>query len=602
MRFFSTLIASTLGTLIALGVIFMLFFFIIFAVAATTDQAPRVRPGSVLLIELGGSIPEIVSDDPLAVAFSGEAAYDLLDFTSAIKKATVDERIDAIWLRLSPMGGSWASVQEIRAALEAFKASGKPIIASSDDQYVNELTYYVGSVADELYASAAAPFEFNGFYIAAEFYKNLLDKIEVAPQVTRAGTYKSAVEPFLRTSLSDENREQLSTLLADQQEVFLAAVAQSREMTPEDVGRLIEGEAILTATDAYNAGLLDALLFRDEVESTLKARLAYDEDDELRLQNIRSYVRVPDTEAGLPRPASDEIAIVYAVGTIMSGESGYNMNPLFGGETVGADTFNEAIRTAHQSENVKAIVIRVNSPGGSVAASDAMWREISRAAADKPVIISMGDVAASGGFWIATAGHMIVADPLTITGSIGVFGMAFDVSGLYENKLGITFDVVRTGPYADMYSGVRGLSPDELRLLDKSTEEIYQNFLQLVAASRNMTVEAVDAVAQGRVWTGKQALAIGLVDELGDLDRALEIAAEKAGLDSTGYRPRVLPLPKTMLEQMAETLNTRVAGAWLNHSTSPAERTFLQHLEVLQGILRLQGTVQARLPFEFVIR
>ncbi|MEZ4699566.1 MAG: signal peptide peptidase SppA [Rhodothermales bacterium] len=602
MRFFSTLIASTLGSLIALGVIVMFFFLLVFALAASTDQSPRVRPGSVLVIELGGSIPEVVSEDPIAVALSGEHAYDLLDFKSAVKKAGVDERIDAIWLKLSPMSASWATLEEVRTSLNEFKKAGKPIIASSDDQYVNEVTYYVGSVADELYASAAAPFEFNGFYIVAEFYKNLLDKLEIAPQVTRAGTYKSAVEPFLRTNLSDENREQLTQLLTDQQDVFVAAVAESRSMEPEEVVRLIEGESILTATDAYNAGLLDDLLFRDEVETVIKNRLSYDADDDLRLIGLHAYARVPATEAGLPRPSTEEIAIVYAVGTIMTGESGYSANPLFGGETVGSDTFVEAMRAAHESDNVKAIVVRVNSPGGSVAASDAMWREISRAAAIKPVVISMGDLAASGGFWIATAGHHIVADPLTITGSIGVFGMAFDMGGLYEDKLGISFDVVRTGPYADMYSGVRSLSPDEMRLLDKSTEETYQNFLELVAASRNMTVEEVDKVAQGRVWTGKQALAVGLVDELGGLEVAIQRAAERAGIEGDTYRTRVLPLPKTMLEQMTESLNGRIASAWLNRNTTAAERALMQHLDVIHTLMQFQGTVQARLPFRLVVQ
>jgi protease-4 len=519
-----------------------------------------------------------------------------------MEKAAADVRIDGIWLKLAPMDVSWATLQEVRKALETFKESGKPIFASSDDRYVNEGAYFVGSVADELYASAAAPFEFNGFYVAAEFYKNLLDKIEIVPQITRAGTYKSAVEPFLRTSLSPENREQLAALLADQQEVFVAAVASGRALEPDDIARLMEGEAILTAADAYNAGLLDGLLFRDQVEAAIKTRLEYETDDDLRLLDLRSYVRVPATEAGLPRPANDEIAVVYAVGTIVTGESGYSANPLFGGETVGSETFVDAIRTASESDDVKAIVVRINSPGGSVSASDAMWREITRAGETKPIIVSMGDVAASGGFWIATAGHRIVADPLTITGSIGVFGMAFDVSGLFENKLGVTFDIVRTGPYADMYSGVRSLSPDEMRLLDKSTEEIYQNFLQLVAASRNMTVEDVDKVAQGRVWTGKQAQAVGLVDELGDLDRAIAIAAERAGLEIGTFRTRILPVPKTMLEQITESLNTHLRTAWAYVSTSTAERAFLNHLEVLQGMLRFQGTVQARLPFDLTIR
>ena len=601
MRFLSTFIASTLGSLVALGIIVFMMFFFMFAIAASSEQTPRVRTGSVLVVPMGGSIPEIVSDDPFTQSFGGGASYDLLDLKEAFYKAAVDPRIDGIWLQMSPLYTGWGSLEELREALLEFKASGKFIIASSDDRPIGEGSLFLASVADSIYASAQAPFEFNGFYIAAEFYKTLLDKLDIEAQPVRAGQYKSAIEPYLRTNLSPENREQLSGLLEDRYDVFVKAVAEGRGLPAEDVRMAMESELILTATDAYREGLLTNLYFHDQVTSVVRELMGLAEEDDLRQVSIGSYVNVPASEAGLERGSDGDIAVVYAVGMIMSGESGYNVNPLFGGDVVGSETFSEAMRDAADSDRIKAIVVRINSPGGSAAASDAMWREISKAAEIKPVIISMGNVAASGGYWIATAGHKIVANPLTITGSIGVYSMMLDTSGFFENKLGITYDVLRTGPYADMYSGTRGLSPEEIRLLEKSTDETYETFLELVAGSRGMTPEAVDVLAQGRVWTGMDALNVGLVDELGSLTDAIKIAAEEAYLNEGSYGIRLLPQPKTVLEQLEEALESRAKQTWMNLTLSPTEQLFLQEKAKINEILEMNGTIQALWPMRITI-
>ena len=601
MRFLSTFIASTLGSLVALGIIVFMMFFFMFAIAATSEQAPRVRSGSVLVVPLGGTIPELVSDDPFTQSFGGGEAYDLLDLKEAFYKAAVDPRIEGIWLQMKPMSTGWGTLEELREALLEFKESGKFIIASSDDRYIGEGAFFLASAADSIYASAQAPIEFNGFYMAAEFYKTLLDNLDIEAQPVRAGAYKSAVEPYLRTSLSPENYEQLKGLLDDRYDVFINAIASGRGLQAEDVRMAMENELILTATDAYREGLLTNLYFHDQVTDVVRELMSLEEGDDLRQVSIRSYVNVPASEAGLPRGNEGDIAVVYAVGTIMSGKSGYSMNPLLGGDIVGSETFADAMRDAAESDRVKAVVVRINSPGGSAAASDAMWREISKTSDIKPVIISMGNVAASGGYWIATAGDKIVANNLTITGSIGVYSMMLDTSGFFENKIGINYDVIRTGPYADMYSGTRGLSPEEIRLLEKSTDETYETFLQLVAESRGMTPEAVNKLAQGRVWTGIDAMNVGLVDELGTLTDAIEIAAEEAVLNEGSYGIRLLPRPKTMLEQLEEAIEARAQRAWLSLSLSPTEQLFLEEKNKINEILELNGTIQALWPMRLTI-
>ncbi len=591
-----------MGALLAFGIVIFVLFLFMFAIAASSEQAPRVRTGSILVLPVGGAIPEVVSDDPLTQSFRTKSSYDLYDIKRALQKAAVDPRIDGIWLQVRPMETGWGSLQEIRNSLLTFKDSGKFIVASSEDRPVGEGALFLASVADEVYAAAQAPFEFNGFYIAVEYYKNLLDKLDVQAQPIRAGDYKSAVEPFIRTNLSPENREQLQALIDDRYEIFIDAIAEGRDLSTERVRAILDGELIFTATDAYREGLVDDLLFRDEVEAAIKNRLGLAESEELREVSIRSYINVPDSEAGLETGRDAEIAVVYAVGTIMTGESGYSVNPLFGGDVVGSKTFNEAVREAAESDRVKAVVVRIDSPGGLASASDAMWREITLAAEEKPVIISMGNVAASGGFWIATAGDMIVADPLTITGSIGVFSLVLDTSGLFENKIGVNFDVVRTGPFADMYSGTRGLSPEEVRLIEQATDETYKNFLQLVAESRGMTPEQVDELARGRVWTGLDAKEVGLVDRLGDLQDAIDIAAEQASLDEGTYRIRALPRPKTVLEQLEETLATRAEQAWMRLTLSPEELIYMREKERLGSLLDMHGKVQAWWPYRLVVR
>ncbi len=595
MRFFSTLIASILGTLIALFLVLFIGFLFIMALAASSSTTPVVRSGSVLIVDLSGPLPEQVSDDPFEKALAGEAPFDLYDLKRALEKAAADDRIEAVWLQPRGLTAPWATLQEVREALLAFKESGKPLFASSGEYFMAEDDYFLASVADSVFAEPEAFFEFNGFYLEVMFFRDLLDRLDVEPQIVRAGKFKSAVEPFSRDDLSPENRAQLDALLASHNGVFLRAVAESRGWPAAKVQRQMADRALLTAAEAHEAGLIDGLRFDDEVEALFKARLGLEADDDLRTIHVKSYARVPASEAGLETGNEGEIAVVYAVGTILPGKSS-------GADVLGSETFGEAMQEARENDRVKAVVLRINSPGGSASASDAMWHQIKQTAEAKPVVVSMGDVAASGGYWIATAGETIVADAATITGSIGVFGLLFDVGDFLSGKLGITTDGVRTGPYADMFSGLRPLSDDERALLQRSIDATYRRFLEKVAASRGLDVAQVDSVGQGRIWTGEQALEIGLVDALGDLDDAIALAAERAGLEAGTYRTRLLPRPRTFLDQLNEAFGVRLAQTWQRLHATPAERALLRQVRLLEELIEMQGAVQARLPMEISIR
>lgn len=603
MRFFSSLLASTLGALLALGILFFFgFLFIIALAASSTEPAPSVRANSVLTIELRGSIAEVTADDPFAEVLGAPKTYDLLDYKSALRKASADDRIAAVWLKMRGISPQWAMLEEVRRSLVEFKESGKPIYASSDDYMVAEADFFLASVADSIFAAPEAIVEFNGFYMNAEFYKKLLDKLEIEPQIIRAGKYKSAVEPFSREDLSAESREQLSALLETQSQRFTEAVTEYRSMDAASLRALLQRQAITTAREAYDTGLIDGLYYGDQVEARIAERIGLDADASLRTISFANYRNVSSEEVGLMvNEDAGEIAIVYADGTINTGTSGINPNPLFGGQMIGAETFIDAMESARTRSSVKAVVVRINSPGGFAPAADAMLRAVELTQAEKPVIVSMGSMAASGGYWMAATADTIVANPMTLTGSIGVFSVFFDVGDMFSEKLGITYDDVQSTPFADMYSGLRPLSERERTQLAASNEQTYQHFLKLVAEGRGMTTDEVDAIAQGRVWSGQDALAVGLVDVLGGLDTAVRIAAEKADMGEGPWRTRILPRPKTTLEQLTETLQARATDMWYRATTSPTERSIYRQVNTIRRLMQDHGTVQARLPFTVTI-
>ncbi len=599
MRFLSNMAAAALGMLVAIGLLFVIGMFFLLAVSTMSGTTPSVRSGTVLTFDLTGSIPETSSMNPIDQLAGNRSNYNLMDITDAIDKATGDERIDALWIRVKGFSGLNASAHEVRKALLRFRESGKPVFASTGDYMMSESTYYLASAADSVFASQEAMFEFNGFSMKTYFYTGLYEKLDVEPQIVRAGTFKSAVEPYMRRDLSPENEEQLTALLNSYNETFLNAVAESRGTTFEALDELVNRKAIFSAKEAHEAGLLDELLYHDEVVERIKQRLGYDLEENLQTMSLGSYASTPNSEAGLSTNSGGEIAVVYAEGTILNGKS-IPGNP-FSGTVLGSESFARDMREARESDFVKAVVVRINSPGGSASASETMWQAIHRTAEEKPVVISMGNVAASGGYWIATAGETILADPITVTGSIGVFAMFVNLGNTFENKLGITTDGVQTSPYADMLSGVRPFSPREREMAQGWVDDVYDAFIDLVATNRGLDEAAVREIAEGRVWSGEDALDIGLVDSLGTLKDAIAVAAGKTELGEGPWRLRVLPRPKSPFEAFNDLLLVKSRTAWMQWTRSPAEQELLEHARALAAHARDAGTVQAKMPVEIEV-
>lgn len=601
MRFLSTLAASALGTLLALVLVFVFGLAFLFALAASADQVPSVRPESILVANLSGSWPEAVSGDPLARAFGGEAPLDLHDVTRGLRRAAADDRIRGVWLRLGMVTSPWASLEAVRRGIEAVREAGKPVYATSGTYLMSEKEYYLASAADSVFLDEESLFEFNGFSATVTFYAGLLERAGVEPQAIRAGRFKSAVEPFLRSDLSDEAESQIRAVVDATHGLFVDAVSEARSLDPEAVRDLLRTASAGSAREALAAGLIDDLLFEDQVEDRFRARLGLDADSRLRTVSLSSYARVPDAAAGIQSGNAGEVAVVYAEGDIMAGESGGSPLPGVTGSALGARTFAEAMEEARRAPGVKAVVVRVNSPGGFAPAADAMRREIVLTAARKPVILSMGDVAASGGYWIATAADTILAEPLTITGSIGVFSLLFDVSGMFERHLGVTFDGVRSDPSADAMSLLRPLSADEVAEMEARIDTTYASFLGKVAASRGMTLSEVEDLAQGRVWTGADALENGLVDLLGGLEDAIELAADRAGLEPGSWRVRELPRPPTFIEQLNRSMNAQLARAARGLGFGMDERLETVARE-MAALAQSSRTVQARMPVRVDVR
>jgi len=593
MKFLKVLTASTLGALLAFAILSFFGFLFLIALAAAGDSQPPVRAGSVLVMDLSGAIPEQVSGDPLSQAFLDEAAFDLHDLRAALEEAAEDDRIDALWIRPFNMTESWATMEAIRRSIDTFKASGKPVIASGKNFYMGEAEYFLASAADSIYLDPEAIFEFNGFAMTSMFYKGLFDKLGVEPIIIRAGDYKGAVEPYTRTSFSTENREQLQAYVDDVEALFVSTVAEARGMDADAVESMMDNDVLFSSTDALDNGLVDGLLFSDQVKDRLAIAIGLEAGDDVPTVGLSNYAAQVRTGT-----SSNRIAVVHIGGTIMAGSSdGGGLVP--SGAMAGSDTIVRAIRTARERRGVQAMIVRIDSPGGLAPAADAMLREVERTAETMPVIISMGDVAASGGYWIATGGQHIVAEATTLTGSIGVFSMFFDVSAPLEERLDLNFDTIKSGPSADMFSGYRNWTPAERASLERFTDVTYNAFLQKVAEARGMTTDEVHAIARGRVWTGTDAVDVGLVDELGGLDVAVQRAVEAAELDPDDVMLVSYPTARTFVEQlgMTSTVAARAVSAWFGWSTQPEAQ-----LELLRNELLNHGQVQARLPLSVSVR
>jgi protease-4 len=480
-----------------------------------------------------------------------------------------------------PQAG-FATIEEIRTALTDFKSSGKWIVAYSE--MYSEKAFYLASVADKVLLFKEGDFEFNGLSIEGEFYKKLLDKLEIKPQVFRVGEFKSAVEPFLLEKMSPENRLQITALVNSIYDDVLTKLADARKIDKAKLKEISDKMLVKNGLEAKEQGLIDGLVYYDEVLDEFKSRIG-DSTSTTKVKLVR-YSRYRKSFSNYVS-SKNEVAVIVADGEIMPGKADDGL--------VGSDTFAEAIRKAREDDDVKAIVIRVNSPGGSFTASDVMWREIDLATKTKPVIASMSDVAASGGYYLAMACDTIVAQPNTITGSIGIFGVMFDLSDFLENKIGITFDEVKTGEYGERFTVTRPLTEAEKRIWQSELERHYETFTGKAAEGRNVSQDAIKAVGGGRVWTGTQAKENHLVDILGNFDDAIKIAATKAGIESD-YKVSYYPKKKPFIEEFMEALSGDIQAKSMKAELGE----YYIWLKKWEELKTKQGA-QARLPFDIQI-
>ena len=618
MKFLGTVVAATIGALIAAGIILVFGFLMLMAVVAagSVGAEPSVRQGSVLKLNLTGSYPEQAGAEVLP-GFSSERSMTLLDVLSSIRKAKHDDRIDAIWLRPSGVGGSFSSLEEIRNELQDFTTSGKPLIASSISAGFSEADYFLASAADSVIMPPESYFEMNGFALQIQFLGGLMDKLDVEPQIVRAGNYKSAVEPFLRKDLSPENEEQLTRIVEVFASVFADEVSESRPVDAEQIRGIQDTAVPLRSAEAQSLGLVDLLAYEDEVESLIQRVIdgsptddpsqsdpgdldSEEEADEADLQTVSlaGYSGVSARSAGIDVGTEGSVAVVNLGGMIVDGSA--PVQPVFGGQVAASSDFVKTMDEVRDNKNIDAVVLRIDSGGGSASASDVMWHAVKRCQEKKPVVVSMSGTAASGGYYVAAPGDMIVASPTTITGSIGVFSMFFNVGPAMEDKLGITWDVVKSSPAADMFTASRGMTSLERTRLQADTEKTYATFLNRVADGRPLETDEVRPIAGGRVWTGLDAKDLGLVDKLGGIRVAIEEAATRAGLGPDEYYIQVFPRPKTVFEQVDALLRRGVASVF--SPTLPVDAGLKSALDMVERVWQLQAGPQALLPIEITVR
>jgi protease IV len=512
------------------------------AVSAFRRGEPRIDNNSVLALRVAGSLPDYVPDDPLR-RFFGSTDQSLSNLTLQFSKAKVDNRIKVILLDINMTSVGMGKAEEIRDAITDFRSSGKPVYAYIE--YGTDKEYYIASACDKIYVAPPGELFINGFAANVMFFRGSLDKLGVYPDMVQMGKYKTAVETFTRKDMSDANREFINSLLDDLYNRYVDTIAKARNKSADEVRALID-DAPYSAAKAKEMGLIDGVAYHDEIEKEIKAKLGYKSTDELHMVGSSEYNDVQPESLGLNK--GEKVAVIFAAGDIGSGKSNDGAT---GSESIGSDTLAKAINDAGDDKSIKAIVIRVDSPGGSGLASDIIWHAVEAAKAKKPVVISMSDVAASGGYYIAAGANKIIAQPSTITGSIGVFAGKPVIKGFYD-WLGISNEYVLRGKQAGMFRESEKFTPEErAKFEDLVKRNYYEDFVPKVAKGRGKTPEYVDSIAQGRVWTGGQAKERGLVDEFGGLDRAVQVAKELAKLPADkGVHRVILPYPRTLLQQL----------------------------------------------------
>jgi protease-4 len=587
MKFLGNVLAVIVGLFIFTILSSFLFFGIIGMIAASSEKEVSLSENSVLHLNLNGRMlveRTVENDLDLSVFgnFGGDMNAGLVNLKKAIREAKTNDRIKGIYLNTGLIMAGQASLLELREALIDFKESGK-FILTYDEAY-SEGGYFLASAADEIYLNPMGAIDFNGFSSEGIFLKGLFEKVGVKPEVFRVGEFKSAVEPFILDKMSPENRLQTQYFLDDINNLAIAKVAESRGISLDSVKKINSKMLVRKAKDAVTYKLATALAYEDEVHAKLREKLGIAEDEEINRINATDLGSLAKSKN---LTSKNRIAVIIAEGDIVSGDADGALS---------SDKFAREIRKARKDDNIKAIVLRVNSPGGSIIASDVIWREMTEAKKAKPLIVSMGEVAASGGYYISAPADTIVAQPNTITGSIGIFGLWFNVQELLNEKLGITTDGVPTGEFSDFMNPTRNLTEVERTIVQSSVEEGYETFISRVAEGRGMHPDSVKKVASGRVWTGTQAKERGLVDVLGGLNTAVEIAATKidAGDD---YRVIYYPEQKTWIENLVNNLGDKVQLKILQAQLGDN----FQLIEKIKTLQNYHG-IQVRLPQDIVIK
>jgi protease-4 len=586
-QFFKFVLATVVGLILTTVILVLIIVGII--AAASSDKTVVVDSNSILHIAINYNITERTANNPLAgLSFfgDGDKSIGLKDILANIKKAKTDDNIKGLFLDESSLQAGQATIEEIRNALIDFKGSGKFIIAYSE--VYSQGFYYLASVANKIYINPKGIFEFKGFNSDITFYKGAMDKLGIEAQIIKVGTYKSAVEPYFLTKMSDANRLQVTSYLGSLYDHFLTGISASRKISKDSLFTYANDMLIQKPEDALKYKLVDGLKYKDEVLNELKQHTGINSKDDLKSVEIGEYTntdaKAEDDKKG---SSSGRVAVIYASGEISGGDGDDN--------TIGSESISKAIRKVRLDKNVKAVVLRVNSPGGSSLASDVIWREVMLTKQVKPIIVSMGDVAASGGYYISCAADSIIAEPNTITGSIGIFAILPNMKKLFNDKLGITFDGVKTGKYADLGNISRPLSPDERLILQNQVNHGYDDFTKAVAAGRHKTQAYVNSIGQGRVWTGEQAIKIGLVDRLGNIDDAIKSAAKMAKL--TNYKLETFPQQKSIFDKFGRGLNAEIKTSMLK---SELGENF-KYYEQIKGLTQMMRTPQARMPYDVLV-
>lgn len=577
--FFAALLAIIVFSILAV------FFLAGMAGSALSKDAPQVAGNSILVIDLKNHFEE-----QSKVEFNSIANYKgiidkpgLFDVIRLINAAKTDDHIKGVLIKADGNANSFASSEELRDAVRDFKTSKKPVWAYGD--IMSETAYYVANIADKVYVSPQGNFEWTGFSVNYTFLKGTLDKLEIKPQIFYAGKFKSATEPFRAEKMSDANKLQTSVWLNQIYADLLNKTAASRAIDSAVLHQLANTAAIQTPQDAVANKLIDGVKYDDELQDEIKKKLNIDKTEKINFITIEKYAKSGKKISG----SGDKIALIYAYGDVIDGKSQQG--------SIGSATYVELLRKARLDDNIKAIVLRVNSGGGSALASENIWREVYLAKQVKPVMVSYGDVAASGGYYLSCAADSIFALPTTITGSIGVFGIIPDMSSFFKNKMGVTFDGVKTGPYANFPNIDHAMNEQEKKIITTSIENIYHQFKQRVAEGRKKDTAYVETIAQGRIWTGMEAKKIGLVDKLGGLQDAIKAAAAKAKI--TDYQIVEYPKQGNLFEQLfGFNREDAVDEKIKNELGEEYFKTFIQ----VRNIKRMTESIQAKIPFEFAIK